>query len=334
MHHLNPKNLEHPSWQHALYRAPLEQPEFTDELLEEADWDTIKLSIYYEIRFETEPDLQDLPYPEEESAKCRECDKDVCAATGNRDPVVFWFIPRTWNDTRDHNDATGNLEGSCMDVAYVDILDDILSATELGKTHAAWNMMLVDPDLYECLIRGLCAFRFEGIEEIQKPTTHDDDHDDDLNDENVHIVLRFYWMPRFMTPRFNQEITMDDMKSIAAQFNDFIAQGSLPPEAFPKTITTPKSGDLVRLLRTREEAPKVQSAVKVHWNCILYTALCGGVGAAQFMTGMDQSDGSLQPRDEDYRQEVARDLRLGKTLTRNIGNWLEGAASVFSKTAR
>ena len=88
-------------------------------------------------------------------------------------------------------------------------------------------------------------------------------------------------------------------------------------------------------MRTRgEEAQKLKSAVKIHWNCILYTALCGGVGLAHFMTGMDQSDGSLQPRDEDYRQEVARDLRLGKTLTRNIGNWLEGAASVFSKTAR
>nr|CEG05265.1 unnamed protein product [Fusarium clavum] len=283
MLHLNPNNLENYSWRHALYRAPLKQPEFTDELIEQADWETIKLSMYYEIRFETEPDLQDLSYPEEESAKCRKRDKD------------------------DHNDATGNLEGSCLDVADVDILDDILSATELGKSHKAWNMMLVDPELYEYLVQGLCAFNFETIEEIEKPTTHDDDH----NDEDVHVVLRFYWMPS-LTPRFNQVTTVEDMKTIATEFNAFIALGSPPPDGFPESITTPKSGDLVRLLRTREEAQKLKSAVKIHWSCIAYTALCGGVGLAHFMTGMDQGDGSLQPRDEEFRQEAARDgLRDG-----------------------
>ncbi|KAL6916259.1 hypothetical protein FSST1_007754 [Fusarium sambucinum] len=341
MLHLNPDNLESYSWRHALYQAPLKQPELTDELIKQADWETIKLSMYYEIRFETEPDLQDLSYPEEESDKCRNRDKNVCAVTGNRDPVVFWFIPRTWNDTKDHNDATGNLEGSCLDVADVDILDDIISATELGKSHKAWNMMLVDPELYEYLVHGFCAFKFEAIEEIQKPTTHDDDRDDDRDDdhsdENVYVVLRFYWIPQ-LTARFNQEINVADMNAIATEFNAFIAKGYPPPDRFSKTITTPRSGDRVQLLRTREEAPKFKSAAKVHWACILYTALCGGVGLAHFMTGMNQGDGSLQPRDEEYAEEVARDFDMGLPIAprslSSMGDRSEGAASVFSKTGQ
>jgi hypothetical protein len=311
MLHLNPDNLANASWRHALYRAPLVAPAFTYEFICEADWATLKQSMWYEKRFETKADLQDLFEPVEESAKCRNRDKDVCALTGNPDPVVFWFIPRTWNDTKDHNDATGNLRDSSLDVADVEIMDDILSATELGKTHKAWNMLLVDPDLYACLVQGLCAFKFEAIEEIQKPTPRDDDHNDGHNDEYVHVVLRFYWMPS-LTPRFNQVTTVEDMKTIATEFNAFIALGSPPPDGFPESITTPKSGDLVRLLRTREEAQKLKSAVKIHWSCIAYTALCGGVGLAHFMTGMDQGDGSLQPRDEEFRQEAARDgLRDG-----------------------
>ncbi|RBR25381.1 uncharacterized protein FIESC28_01818 [Fusarium coffeatum] len=334
MLHLNPDNLKRDAWRHALYRAPLAAPAFTHELICKADWYTLKQSMWYELRFQTKSHLQDLSDPVEEIAKCRKRDKDVCAVTGNRDPVVFLFVPRIWNDTKDHNDATGNLADSSLDVADVDILGNILSGKELGKTHKAWNMLLVDPDLYACLVQGLCAFKFEAIEEIQKPTLHDNDRDDDRNGENVHIVLRFYWMPK-LTPRFNQVATVEDMKTIATEFNDFVALGCPPPNGCPKTLTTLKSGDLVRLLRTsKEEAQKLKSAVKIHWNCILYTALCGGVGLAHFMTGMDQSDGSLQLRDEEYRQEAARDLRLGKTLTRTIGNWLEGAASVFSKTAR
>ncbi|CAG7561204.1 unnamed protein product [Fusarium equiseti] len=306
MLHLNPDNLANASWRHALYRAPLVAPPFTFELIREADWGTLKQSMYYEKRFEIKADLQDLSDPVEESAKCRKHDKDVCAVSGNRDPVVFWFVPRTWNDTKDHTDATGNLADSSLDVADVNIMDDILSATELGKTHKAWNMVLVDQDLYACLVQGLCAFKFEAIEEIQKPTTHDDDRNGDHNDEDVHVVLRFYWMPR-LTPRFNRVTTVEDMKTIATEFNAFIALGSPPPDDFPKSIMTPKSGDLVRLLRTREEAQKLKSAVKIHWSCIAYTALCGGVGLAHFMTGMDQGDGSLQPRDEEFRQEAARD---------------------------
>ena len=182
----------------------------------------------------------------EEIAKCRKRDKDVYAVTGNRHPVVFWFVSRTWNDTKDHNDAMGNLEGSSLDVANVEIRDDILSATELGKTHKAWNMMLVDPNLYACLVQGLCAFKFEAIEEIQKPTLHDNDRDNDHRGENVHVVLRFYWMPE-LTPRFNQITTVEDMKTIATEFNDYIALGSPSPASCPKNLTTLKSGDLVRL---------------------------------------------------------------------------------------
>lgn len=334
MHHLNPDNLKNDAWRHALYRAPIPAPAFTHELICTSDWYTLKQSMWYELRFQTRADLQDLSDPVEEIAKCRKRDKDVCAVTGNRDPVVFWFIPRTWNDTKDHNDATGNLADSSLDVADVIIRGNIIHRKKLGKTHEAWNMMLVDPDLYACLVQGLFAFKFEAIEDIQKPIPLDNYQDDDDDNENVHVVLRFYWMPK-LTPRFNQVTTVEDMKTIAREFNAFVALGCPPPNGCPKTLTTLKSGDLVRLLRTRgEEAQKLKSAVKIHWNCILYTALCGGTGLAHFMTGMDQSDGSLQPRDEEYRQEVALDSRLGKTLPRTIGNWLEGAASVFSKTAR
>ena len=91
-------------------------------------------------------------------------------------------------------------------------------------------------------------------------------------------------------------------------------------------------------MRTRgEEAQKLKSAVKIHWNCILYTALCGGVGLAHFMTGMDQSDGSLQPRDKELEKEIAREIEMGKPIEirplSSLGDRSEGGASIFSKAA-
>ncbi|KAG8357912.1 hypothetical protein FVEN_g4525 [Fusarium venenatum] len=48
------------------------------------------------------------------------------------------------------------------------------------------------------------------------------------------------------------------------------------------------------------DAVKFKSVVKVHWACILFTALCGGAERAWNLTGMDLSDGSLKPRDHAF----------------------------------
>ncbi|KAJ4137256.1 hypothetical protein NW768_002838 [Fusarium equiseti] len=294
MHHLDPENLNSATWRHALYKPPVEQPKMSDEDDRHADWETIAQSMYYESRFETNPNLPAITEPKaEEISKAHSRDKGKCVVTGCPDVKHFWLIPFTWNNTPPHNDSTGNLEGASMDLADVDMLDgELLNARELGMTHKSWNIMCIDRVLCDFLQRGWGGFRFEDAGQPNEKGI-------------VKVTLRFYWMPQ-MTGRFNRETTdNNELMDLVNEFNAFVRAGCPPPPTYPKSegVKIPESGQLVVVERDEGDLEKFTGAVKMHWVCVVYTALCGGAGRPQFMTGIDQSYGHLQPRDEQFAQQ-------------------------------
>ncbi|KAG8672667.1 hypothetical protein FPOAC1_005943 [Fusarium poae] len=292
MHHSDPDNLKSETWKHAEDKLPTVQPPLTSERIRGESWEEISRSMYYNQRFETDPDLPIVVRNRSEERICFERDGHACMLTGKKDDLtLFWFIPPTWNNNVDGNNVTGNLYFSGHILADVDLLDDILSVTELGKSHKAWNMICVDRTLYRFLSTGWCAFKFHG-------TTR-------RHDGKFEVLLQFYWMPQ-LTARFNKPTNNFDMENIVREFKAFVQSDCPPPPHYPKESPAPESGYLIRLVMTQEEARKTESAVKVHWACVVYTALCGGAGRSQFLTGMDQSDGSLVPRDKEFEKAKER----------------------------
>ena len=294
------------AWGHASYRAPIERPELTDEYVRKADVKEIRQAMYYEQRFRTAPELNSLStHNEVEDNECRHRVENRCQISGwaekTTEPYIFCFVPPGWNDTVDNNNATGNLLPSGRILTNVDLLDDIISPYELGKTHKAWNMICVHAHLFQALSRGWCALKYEETES--------------RNDGKVDLVCRFYWMPQ-LTGRFNK--TAEDALEVYAlvdELNLFFDSDCPAPPTYPNESPTPDSGTIVKLEREKAEVQKTISVINVHWGCILYTALCGGAGRAQFLTGMDQSDGSLKPRDkgfEDARTMLEKNDRVSE----------------------
>ncbi|KAF0637875.1 hypothetical protein FPSE5266_09426 [Fusarium pseudograminearum] len=289
MHHVDPGNLRTETWKHAEDKSPTPQPPLTRKRIREKSWKVIEQSIYYDSRCETLPNLPVVRRSLAEERICFKRDGRACVLTGKKsDLTLFWFIPHTWNNSVGRNNATSNLLEMSVILADVDAFDDIFSATELGKTHKAWNMICVDRTLYRFLSTGWCAFKFQCA-----ILGHDG---------KFEVLLRFYWMPQ-LTARFNKPVNAFDMENIIKEFKAFVQSDCPPPPHYPKESPVPESGRLIRLIMTKEEARKIESAVKVHWACVVYTALCGGAGRSQFLTGMDQSDGSLVPRDKEFEQE-------------------------------
>ncbi|CZS77713.1 unnamed protein product [Fusarium graminearum] len=305
MLHRDPKNLGESEWAHAIPGTPEEQPPLNHEMIRNHDSEQIKKSITYHSRFKTIETPPSIPPSKQEQMKCVERDGHRCVVTGSADPRVFWFIPETWNDTVKHNDDTGNLEEGCINLTNIPLLEDIHSAIELGKTHKAWNMLSVCEDLYEALTEGRCAFKYMGRQT--------------LDDGKVAVELQFYWMP-FMSGRFNrpvgfnpedpsEEVTSDYVSELPL-FEELFIEMLLESNAAPglnklKNITTKfeerlRSGYSFHVTMPKEDAEKFKSVVKVHWACMVFTALCGGTCEAWYMTGRNQTDGSLKPRDREF----------------------------------
>ncbi|CAG7561203.1 unnamed protein product [Fusarium equiseti] len=337
MHHLLPHQPDD-VWKHALRRPPIYRPNLTLEDYQEADWETISQKIYYDQHFRTNPELKTLSLGQGEVRKCMERDQFSCVVTHTKSDRLFPFIPIGWNNSVDNNNATGNLEEVCLAMADVNLMKHILSVFELGRSHKAWNLICVNPDLYTCLISGFCGFKYHETIPIEG--------EGGQTDGKVQVVLVFYWMPQGIKARFNEEADAVDLEDIARAFNNF----TQPPLSYPKQGPVPRSGDKVHLPMTREDAEKLMSAVKVHWACVLYLVLCGGTGQPQYLTGMDQSDGSLQPRDEEFARQKAGGAMLGQPMVqRSISSagpssskapedrssdQSSGAPSVFSSTGR
>ncbi|QPC76678.1 hypothetical protein HYE68_007430 [Fusarium pseudograminearum] len=305
MFHLDPNNLTEDAWSHAKPRLPHYQHPVNQELFD-MEPEVIKAAMYYDSCFKTDPELLPVHPNKEQETLCLERDGRKCVLTGESNIRIFYFIPITWNDTVDHNNATGMLKQASADLADINLVnapDKICSIRELGSSHKAWNMLCVEDHLYDHLVKGLCAFRFMGYERMRggKALTK----------------LVFYWMPR-LPELSNFDLdneTSFDMDSQHSRFtqeavelikrlDEYYGQGC--PAMFEETSEIGmriRSGQEVDIEMSKEDAEKFESAVKVHWACVLFTALCGGAGRAWGLTGMDLSDGSLQPRDHKFKAD-------------------------------
>ncbi|RBR25378.1 uncharacterized protein FIESC28_01815 [Fusarium coffeatum] len=315
------------TWGHAFYRAPIERPELTDEYVQEATFEELKQSMYYEQRYQTSPGLKSLStHNDYEDNECRHRDGNVCQISNweeeTTDPYIFSFIPPGWNNTVDNSNATGNLSPSGRILTDVDLLDNVVSPNALGMTHKAWNMICVHADLFRVLSDGWCALKYEKTEP--------------RNDKKVDVVCRFYWMPQ-LEPRFNKMANgTAEVYALLEEFNLFFEAKCPPPPVYPSdSEVSPDSGDVVKLKREEADVPKTIAAIKVHWNCVLYTALCGGAGRSQFLTGMDQRDGSVKAWDKEFmavRDQVERNHRVEDMTWKRPGRSEYGTESTGRTT--
>ncbi|RGP61628.1 hypothetical protein FLONG3_10462 [Fusarium longipes] len=274
-------------YQHSRLRP---QPEMTDEWIRKSNAQQIKEAMVHISRFRTDEKLDGQQPKNIESVAVQNAigrDGGVCVVTGAKQCDVFWFIPPTWNNNVTNNNITGEHEGGSRLVTGINILEDeICSATKLRTTHEAWNFICVSKELYAYLTLGLCAFKYVQQQKVDA-------------EEEVEVELQFYWMPR-LTPRFN-EIASD---ALVEEINTIHRAGYPPPQRYlhdweakfkhrgdRKAI----SGDTIKIKVPKGDAKRLESVVKVHWGCVLFTSLCGGAGCPAFLTGMKLQDRSIQP---------------------------------------
>ncbi|KAH7004312.1 hypothetical protein EDB82DRAFT_471075 [Fusarium venenatum] len=300
-----------------------EQPKPQPRVDHRMSYNQVMLSMHYHASFRTASDVESLPphhHKEKEAENnCSVRDGNRCVVTGRSNPYIFWFIPRGRNDNADHNNATGNLEGGCIFLTgNIDLLDDIHSATELGKTHRMLNMLCTDSSIYHLLTQGLCAFNFI--------CTHR------LDDGSFQVQLKFFWMPE-LPGRFNQVIDLDEINRCGPRSNangltsfdhdkvqregrreltvdlDSFQHRGCPPPQFDRRSLQLASGQVIFIKISEQESQLFETVVKIHWACVTFAALCGGAGRSWYLTGRSQIDGSCQPRDEQFREDEEKKRR-------------------------
>ncbi|KAF5231465.1 hypothetical protein FAUST_9245 [Fusarium austroamericanum] len=279
MLHLNPKNRVDGLWTHAKPQPVTKQPPLNDEM----SYDEIILSMEYRASFKTSLKSDSPATADEKEIKCKKRDQSKCVLTGRPHNIsVFWFIPRGWNDNVQHNNATGNLEAGSVRLAKVPLLGDIHSATKLRQTQKAWNILCVDKDIYDLLIIDLNLIK--QCEPLDKPD-------------------------RFTT--FNYvKVKRENIRELSVDLHVFQRRGCAQPRSDrykqsgnPNSTLQLMSGKDVYITMSERDSELFESVVKIHWACVTFTALCGGAGRSWFMTGKNQVNGSLQPRDAEFKEE-------------------------------
>ncbi|KAH7198752.1 uncharacterized protein B0J16DRAFT_410226 [Fusarium flagelliforme] len=279
MLHLDPDNLEDPRWQHAIF-VPLEEQPPLDGLYAQdvLDHDVINQSIIYRNRFKTleclRPVRRSRSTVKAEEAKCWNRDKGTCVVTGKPLGHIFYFIPFTWNDTVEHMNATGEIVGGIFDLG-VDLFDGPTppcNVSALGGSHKAWNMLSVDLVLRRYLKDGLCAFQWL--------TT------DPAPNGEVRVTLQFHWMP-LLELRWGQRMNINrrgsrnDFRKLVEDIKNFDHGPQITHKygtVMDKQGKPLRSGQLIHIMMSKQDAEQCRDAVKVHWGCVVYTALCGAAG--------------------------------------------------------
>ncbi|KAI1073150.1 hypothetical protein LB507_009131 [Fusarium sp. FIESC RH6] len=293
MLHLDPDNLEDPRWQHAIFVPLEEQPELNDEMYAKGDPHAINKAIAYRNRFKTMEHLQPIRRStvKSEEAKCRSRDNGRCPLTDKPSSLIFWFMPFTWNDTVEHMNALGELCCGSFDLAGVSLFEGLTppcNVSALGGSHKVWNMLLVDKDLHPYLKLGLCAFKHFASKA--------------LNGGEVKVTLQFQWMP-ILRLRYGRTMSLDtskpndDFEKLVRDILHF-RQGPQVTEEYGKVMDKDgnpiESGRLVHITMSEEDAKQFVAAVKVHWACVLFTALCGGAGRAWLSSGEASKDEPIE----------------------------------------
>ncbi|OBS28286.1 hypothetical protein FPOA_02227 [Fusarium poae] len=295
MLYLNPDNINGPAWAHSVPETLDIRP---DSTADEEGLAAFVRALDYDSQFRTDNDLEDYPLGVYEEVKCRKRDEDVCVVTGNNNPKIFWFFPPTLNDTKIHNDMTGNLAGSGDFVTGVNLRadrepDPFCNMHQLGGSHKAWNMLCIDPALYNPLTSGLCAFKhFE---------------DTTLENGNVEVTLQFHWMPR-TKGRFGKAFDMEsDWQNLmdelqVSQDNNYPPPLSFQDEPITKSGEPLRSGHLIHVIVPEQDVQYLKSAVKVHWACSMFTSLCGASGRPYLLSGKEYDDPAMQCYQDQGRQ--------------------------------
>ncbi|KAM0234875.1 hypothetical protein ACHAPO_006239 [Fusarium lateritium] len=315
MLHLDPENIEHEHkttnilrhdpenierWEHAIPKGPERPPDLDPE---DMDVEEYAILSFYDTQFTTKETLPEIHSRDiDQEKRCQDRDGNKCVVTGRPNPEVFWFIPFSFNNNVENNNFTGNLQAGCMDLTDIDLLDNVLSVRGLGKSHKAWNMICVDRILCKYLKKGLCAFKY--VDRTQ------------LDDGMSKVHLTFYWIP-VLYGRFNQVMDIEgDAEEngghrLVRELEHFHTIDCHPPLSFlfgPDAEIfedLPQSGQSIFIDMPEEDAVLFESVVTIHWSCIMFTALCGGAGRAWYLTGKDQTNGFLQPRDHVFKHDLS-----------------------------
>lgn len=279
MLHLDPNNLKDPKWQHTILKPLDEQPELKDIPYEDVKaWDK---AMEYHSRFEADPDCRPVPRNTAVEAECLTRDENVCVVTGKASPRVFYFIPFTWNDTVEHMNATGSVhDGSILtNTSLTTWPDPPVSVQKLGATHKLWNMLSIDPVLYNYFKDGLCAFKYLSLVEV--------------GNNAVQVNLEFHWMPR-LKPRFGQTMDLElDWKTVYGELDrlhDCPQESQEYGKVQAKNRQPLQTGHVIARKLSRQDAGQFVDAVNVHWASVSFTAFCGGAGHPWLLSGKDPKD--------------------------------------------
>ncbi|KAI7758476.1 hypothetical protein LZL87_006867 [Fusarium oxysporum] len=158
-----------------------------------------------------------------QEAKSLERDGNSCVVLDTANPMVSHIIPYTWNDTKEHNNKTGDIKFRGPGLLSVNLLGGSCYACnphELGGTDKVWNMIWLHPDLHKLWARGYCRFNYIFTEN---------------SDENESkVTLQFRWMPQ-TKKRLGREIDISgtssgsDWRQLIDELNLFHDPGTPPP---------------------------------------------------------------------------------------------------------
>ncbi|KAF5966005.1 hypothetical protein FBULB1_11932 [Fusarium bulbicola] len=229
--------------------------------------------------FRTNLKLDDHVRDREEEAKCLERDGKTCVVLGTANPMVSHIIPYTWNNTKEHNNTTGDIKMRAPGLFRANIngaTSYVCNPHELGGTDKVWNMMCLHPELHKLWAKVYCAFKHIYTERC---------------DENKSkVTLQFRWMPQ-IKKRLGQEIDIhgtgpgSDWQQWIEELNVFHRQGSPPPapceEALRHLTESGEpllSGYLINIQMPTDETKRFEEVIDIQWACILFTALVGATG--------------------------------------------------------
>jgi len=335
MLHIHPKNLTLSHWKHAV-PVPLERQPKVEDLPEDYDLEAFEKSLAYHTRFNTNPNLPPALCDPMEKVKCQRRDKGMCVVTGKPTDQIFWIIPFTWNDTVEHNDATGALHVGGTVLTGVNLAEEpnpACIAQTLGATHRAWNMLAIDKTVYRYLRDGYCALEYQ------------EGKDEESDNDEVKVTLKFHWMPklsaRFGLPMNIHQQPGNDWYMMRDQLKAF---QDCPPHTHHGKVVTQKgevlqSGHIVNITMPKRDAPHFKKAIKVHWGCIKFTALCGAVGRPWLLSGKFPEEESMQKMQHKARKQDEGALEytidtLGRFYNKVRGNKERGRGPVpvFGRT--
>ncbi|KAF5657167.1 hypothetical protein FHETE_10617 [Fusarium heterosporum] len=244
------------------------------ELYSDPDSDSEEL-LEQELRFTTLEELED-HYPDvDEKAKCLQRDKNVCIFMGTPDPIACHIIPYSWNDTKEHNNATGEVKWGGESLLSFSIDLDALhicNPLELGATDKAWNMVSLD--------------RIEATE-----------------GGKAKVTLQFWWMPQIKR-RCGKAMDIintndgNDWHTLIEELKEFHARGNPSPilggemvRLITKSGASLRSGHLIHLQMPEQDATRFKQAMEVQWTSILFTSLSGAAGSPELLCLSDPEDG-------------------------------------------